>query len=215
MEPRRIGQHDIWRALDRLAAERGLSPSGLARAAGLDPTAFNPSKRIGAEGRRRWPSTESLVRCLHVLGVSFERFARIAEGADGPVAGGGAAVRAVPMVAYSRVSDPALFDRAGMPHGRGWDEWLGPALPGLHVYAVRMDRDVLHPVGRLGSVLVVAPGAVIGEGDRVLACGVSGVQVGIVRAAGSGVVRLAGFVEGECEVSFDAHRVHRIALVHF
>ncbi|NBS44953.1 MAG: helix-turn-helix transcriptional regulator, partial [Acetobacteraceae bacterium] len=34
---------DVWRALDALAAEYGLSASGLAKKAGLDPTAFNPS----------------------------------------------------------------------------------------------------------------------------------------------------------------------------
>ena len=39
--------HDqIWTALDRLAERGGLSPSGLARRSGLDPTTFNKSKRI-------------------------------------------------------------------------------------------------------------------------------------------------------------------------
>ena len=32
---------DIWRALDTLAAENGLSPSGLAKRAGLDPAKFD------------------------------------------------------------------------------------------------------------------------------------------------------------------------------
>jgi len=60
---------DIWRALDALAAEYGLSASGLAKKAGLDPTAFNPSKRIGADGRARWPSTESIAKVLDSLGA--------------------------------------------------------------------------------------------------------------------------------------------------
>jgi phage repressor protein C with HTH and peptisase S24 domain len=42
---------DIWRALDTLAAENGLSASGLARRSGLDPTTFNPSKRCMPDGR--------------------------------------------------------------------------------------------------------------------------------------------------------------------
>ena len=42
---------DVWRAMDAIAAENGLSASGLARRSGLDPTAFNPSKRIGPDGR--------------------------------------------------------------------------------------------------------------------------------------------------------------------
>ena len=36
---------DVWRAIDALAQEHGLSASGLAKRAGLDPTTFNKSKR--------------------------------------------------------------------------------------------------------------------------------------------------------------------------
>ena len=64
---------DIWRAIDALAAEHGLSASGLARKAGLDPTAFNPSKRIGADGRARWPSTESVAKVLAATGWGSRR----------------------------------------------------------------------------------------------------------------------------------------------
>lgn len=46
--------HDqIWGALDRLAARAGLSPSGLAKRKGLDPTTFNRSRRVTSEGRAR------------------------------------------------------------------------------------------------------------------------------------------------------------------
>ena len=41
----------IWTAIDRLAARAGLSASGLAKKAGLDPTTFNKSKRITPDGR--------------------------------------------------------------------------------------------------------------------------------------------------------------------
>src|SRR3954468_16268410 len=58
--PRAMLTHsDIWNAVDRLAARAGLSASGLAKKAGLDPTTFNKSKRVTPEGRPRWPSTES------------------------------------------------------------------------------------------------------------------------------------------------------------
>ena len=57
--------HDqIWTALDRLAERAGLSASGLAKRAGLDPTTFNKSKRITPDGRERWPSTESVAKAL-------------------------------------------------------------------------------------------------------------------------------------------------------
>src|SRR5690606_18980330 len=50
----------IWTAIDSLAQSNGLSASGLAKRAGLDPTTFNKSKRVAPDGRPRWPSTESL-----------------------------------------------------------------------------------------------------------------------------------------------------------
>src|SRR3954469_19313423 len=81
-------QHgDVWRGIDRLAAKHGLSASGLARRAGLDPTAFNPSKRITREGRPRWPSTESVAKILAVTGESFSSFVQLT-GAAGSGTGG-------------------------------------------------------------------------------------------------------------------------------
>ena len=74
-------QHaQIWRAIDALAARRGLTASGLARAAGLDPTTFNRSKRMGADGKARWPSTESLSRALEAAGAGFDEFAALLMG---------------------------------------------------------------------------------------------------------------------------------------
>src|SRR3954451_8118402 len=64
----------VWGAIDALAARYGLSSSGLARKAGLDPTAFNPSKRIGSDGRPRWPSTESVAKVLAATGESVHDF---------------------------------------------------------------------------------------------------------------------------------------------
>ncbi len=55
---------EIWVALDRLAAANNYSTSGLAKKAGLDPTTFNKSKRITADGKPRWPSTESISKSL-------------------------------------------------------------------------------------------------------------------------------------------------------
>ena len=43
----------IWIAIDALARRYGLSPSGLAKRAGLDATAFNPSKRVTVGGASR------------------------------------------------------------------------------------------------------------------------------------------------------------------
>src|ERR1700759_2546305 len=74
-------QHlQIWRAIDALAERKGLSASGLARAAGLDPTTFNKSKREGPDGKQRWPSTESLSRALTATDTSFDEFAAFLAG---------------------------------------------------------------------------------------------------------------------------------------
>jgi phage repressor protein C with HTH and peptisase S24 domain len=72
----------IWRAIDALAAKHGLSPSGLARRAGLDPTSFNKSKRGGA-GKLRWPSTESIAKILAATGATLHEFVALIESERG------------------------------------------------------------------------------------------------------------------------------------
>src|SRR5512138_1641215 len=119
----RILTHDqIWGALDRLAARAGLSPSGLAKKAGLDPTTFNKSKRITPDGRARWPSTESVSKSLNATGVTVEQFVSlITEGAPAPA-------RAIPMLALSAAGAAGHFDDSGFPAGAGWDEIAFPAI---------------------------------------------------------------------------------------
>ncbi len=74
----------IWSAIDALAKSRHLSASGLAKAAGLDPTSFNKSKRISGDSppRPRWPSTESVAKVLAATGATFHEFAQLAEPAE-------------------------------------------------------------------------------------------------------------------------------------
>ena len=65
--------HDqIWAAIDSLAARYGMSASGLAKKAGLDPTTFNKSKRVSPDGRQRWPSTESVAKVLEATGATLD-----------------------------------------------------------------------------------------------------------------------------------------------
>jgi phage repressor protein C with HTH and peptisase S24 domain len=65
---------DVWRGIDLLAKHHGLTASGLARRAGLDPTTFNPSKRVTKQSKLRWPSTESLAKILDATSTPFEDF---------------------------------------------------------------------------------------------------------------------------------------------
>jgi phage repressor protein C with HTH and peptisase S24 domain len=67
----------IWAAIDAIAETQGTSVSGLAKKPGLDPTAFNRSKRVGRDGRAHWPSTETLSRVLTVAGMDLRALADI------------------------------------------------------------------------------------------------------------------------------------------
>jgi len=81
-----LSHSEIWGAIDRLALKLSISPSRLARDAGLDATSFNKSKRITAAGKPRWPSTESIAKVLRTVNMDFEDFACMAKnkGASGP-----------------------------------------------------------------------------------------------------------------------------------
>jgi CheY-like chemotaxis protein len=83
----------IWKAVDVLAREHGLSASRLSIMAGLDPTALNKSKRIGSEGRPRWMSTETVAKILSVTNTSLGDFVRIID-QIGPESAGSAVLHA-------------------------------------------------------------------------------------------------------------------------
>jgi phage repressor protein C with HTH and peptisase S24 domain len=154
-------QHrDIWRGIDQLAAHYGLTASGLARRAGLDPTAFNPSKREGADGRPRWPSTESLARVLDAVGAGFDDFAALVDGRRGAIA---------PLIGFAQAGRDGFFDDAGFPVGEGWEEVRFPGLGADPVYALEISGNSMEPAYRAGDRIIVAPGAEVKTGDRVVA----------------------------------------------
>src|SRR5262249_24493583 len=122
----------IWEAIDALAARAGVSPSGLARRAGLDPTTFNKSKRITPDQRHRWPSTESLAKCLAATSTTLDQFVALV---GMPSRG---AVRTVPMIGLVQAGNGAYFDERGFSHGDGWDELGIPALEDRNAYALEI-----------------------------------------------------------------------------
>ncbi len=73
----RMTHPSLWLAIDLLAARNKMTTSGLARHAGLDPTAFNPSKRVSKHGRWSWPSSETVARILAATDTSPETFVRL------------------------------------------------------------------------------------------------------------------------------------------
>jgi phage repressor protein C with HTH and peptisase S24 domain len=159
---------DIWRALDTLAAESGYSPSGLAKAAGLDPTTFNPSKRRTPDGRARWPSTESLAKVLTATGASLEAFSTLVSGARALPATRVPTVRRVPLIGLAQAGRDGFFDDGGYPVGGGWDEVSLPEIGDPHAYALEISGDSMEPVFRDGDMVIVSPAAPIRRGDRVV-----------------------------------------------
>ncbi len=151
---------DLWKAIDKLAARHGLSASGLAKRAGLDPTAFNKSKRDGPDGAPRWLSTESLAKTLDAVGATLEEFAALAEGRQGHTA---------PLLGFAKAGNEGYFDDAGFPVGDGWEQVRFPGLSTETVYELEIAGDSMEPVYRKGDRIVVAPGVPVRKGDRVVA----------------------------------------------
>jgi phage repressor protein C with HTH and peptisase S24 domain len=161
---------DIWRAIDTLAAEHGLSPSGLARKAGLDPTSFNLSKRRTGNGKSRWPSTESLAKVLQATGARLEDFTALVMGARALTEGRQQRGRGkIPLVGMARASRPGLFDDGGYPAGACWEQMDMPATCDATAYALSIADDSTEPVYREGDIVLVSPAAPVRVGDRVVA----------------------------------------------
>ncbi len=167
---------DIWRALDTLAAEHGLSASGLAKRAGLDPTTFNPSKRRMPDGRARWPGTESLAKVLEATGASLEAFTALITGARALTSGGSIrqVQRRIPLIGLAQAGGEGFFDDGGYPVGGGWDEVTLPDIADPNAYALEISGDSMDPVFRDGDLVIVSPSAPIRRGDRVVARTMSG-----------------------------------------
>ncbi len=155
----------IWHAIDSLAARHGLSASGLAKLAGLDPTTFNKSKRGGANGKLRWPSTESISKVLAATGASLDEFIALI-GRDGSLRRSFS--RAVPLLGMAQAGSQGFFDDAGFPSGAGWDEIPFPEVADEHAYALEIAGESMLPVYRDGDRIVLSPAASVRRGDRVV-----------------------------------------------
>lgn len=154
--------HDqIWTALDRLAERSGLSPSGLAKKSGLDPTTFNKSKRITNDGRERWPSTESVAKALAATNTAIDTFVQLIT--DRP-----RVVQSVPLLGLAQAGAGGFFDDGGFPAGKGWDEIGLPSINDEHAYALEISGESMKPAYRDGDIIVVSPGTAIRRGDRVV-----------------------------------------------
>lgn len=167
--------HDsIWRAIDRLATTFGYSASGLAKQAGLDPTSFNKSKRISAEGKPRWPSTESISRILAATGATMSEFLSLIDDSDGLTRKDASVI---PLIGFAQAGAKGFFDEDGYPAGDAWDEVRFPDVGTAQdegVFALEINGDSMEPLYREGDVLVVSTAQPVRRGDRVIVRTVKG-----------------------------------------
>jgi len=157
---------EIWTGLDRLAERHGLSPSGLARKAGLDPTTFNRSKRVAGGGKPRWPSTESLAKALDAVGAGLGDLAALVDSRD--FSPSDEPSRPIPVIGLAQAGHSGFFDDGGFPVGAGWSEVDFPDVGDENAYALEITGDSMLPVYREGDVIIVSPGSTVRRGDRVV-----------------------------------------------
>jgi phage repressor protein C with HTH and peptisase S24 domain len=155
-----VSHQVVWNGIDALARRHGLSVSALAKRAGLDPTAFNLSKRTSKDGRERWPSFETIAKILDATGETLTSFASDGILCEQPQ-------RHVPLLGLAQAGSGGFFDSAGFPVGQGWDEVpLPTASDGT--YALEVTGDSMLPLYRDGDRLVLSPTAQLRRGDRVV-----------------------------------------------
>ena len=153
---------DIWEAIDRLAAKHNLSPSGLAKQAGLDATTFNKSKRSTRDGKLRWPSTESISKILAATSSNLSDLLNELPNAATTI------TQRIPVIGFAQAGDNGYFDDAGYPTGSGWEEIVFPDIGDPNAYALMVSGDSMEPLYRDGDRIIISPVANIRGGDRVI-----------------------------------------------
>ena len=162
-----ISHEKVWAAIDKIAARQGLSASGLAKKAGLDPTAFNKSKRKSPGGRQRWPSLESVAKILSATEERFDLFAELVQDAgidDDRLP----RQDTVPVIGMAQAGNEGFFDGGGFPVGYGWDEVVFPDTKKEGIYALELSGDSMLPLYRHGDIVIVSPHDTVRRGDRVV-----------------------------------------------
>ena len=205
--PRPLTHAQVWTALDRLAERAGMSPSGLAKRSGLDPTTFNKSKRITADGRERWPSTESVAKALAATNSSIDTCVQL-------IGDGARSLQSVPLLGFAQAGSGGYFDDSGFPAGKGWDEVALPSAIDEHAYALEISGDSMKPAYRDGDIIVVSPGTPIRRGDRVVVKTSGGeVMVKELKRRTTKTLELQSLNPAHADRTFDAADIEWIARI--
>ncbi|AWN47072.1 DNA-binding protein [Methylobacterium terrae] len=202
-----LSHERIWSAIDHLAQRHNLTASGLAKRAGLDATSFNRSKRISPDGRKRWPSTESVAKILAATGASLEDFLRLVE----PKASETRSV--VPLIPSE--SATGQIGANGLPgNGAAVHEMELPGLGQERCFAIEARGGALTPLYRDGDVLVVSPTAAMRKGDRVVTClGGGGILAAELKRRTARAAELSGPLPGEPDLVIPADEIAWMARV--
>ena len=201
-----LSHEKVWAAIDALAARHELTASGLARRSGLDPTTFNKSKRMAGDGRKRWPSTESLSKVIEATGSSLDEFLSLLAGEE---RGG----RPIPLIGFAQAGAGGYFDDAGYPAGQGWDEVEFPT--GTDgTFALEVSGDSMVPLYREGDVILVSRSEQVRRGDRVVVRTLEGeVMAKVLQRRTPNVVELKSINPAYEDRSFSPDEIDWIARI--
>ncbi|HUU65699.1 MAG TPA: helix-turn-helix transcriptional regulator [Methyloceanibacter sp.] len=206
----RLTHARVWSAIDALARRYGLSASGLAKQAGLDPTAFNKSKRVTGEGRPRWPTTESIAKVLSATGASFDDFTALVTAKPrrrNPA-------QPIPLIGMTQAGGGGFFDDGGFPVGGGWDQIRFPRVDDDNAYALEVTGVSMAPLYRDGDVLIVSPNAAPRKGDRVVLRTLDGeVMAKVLVRRTAKMVELASLNPAHANLVFPVERIDWIARI--
>ncbi len=206
----------IWRAIDTLASQRGLSPSALARLAGLDPTTFNRSKRFTSEGRPRWPSTESIAKVLEATDTQLDAFATLDMGAPEPVKGDPEteALGNVPLVGEVRdAAIEGLADSSLITLQKRRQSRVAVNVKQSR-FAVAVADDSLEPAYSQGNTLIASIAEIARSGDRVVVQPLRGQAIpGLLVRSTRSIIELAAFRPGHGAVEMARADVRWIARI--
>jgi phage repressor protein C with HTH and peptisase S24 domain len=199
----------IWTAIDALARRYGLSASALAKRSGLDATAFNRSKRVTAEGRPRWPTTESLAKVLDATGATLEDFvALVSADTRGKLA------PPIPLIGLTQAGGGGFFDDGGFPVGGGWDQIRFPKVEDDNAYALEVTGDSMQPLYRDGDILIISPNAGVRKGDRVVLRTIDGeVMAKVLMRRTAKTIELASMNPAHPNLVFPVDRIDWIARI--
>lgn len=196
----------IWATIDRLANDKGWSLSHLAKLAGMDATAFNKSKRIDPNGRKRMPNTETIINTAAALGMTTTEFFSVVEdGLKGSLK--------LPIISTEQAEDDSNWADNGWLGRYSFPRMSFPTMTGSIHWAMRLTTDDYEPVYRKNSILIFSPEQEPRADDHV------GIKVGGDYLLGrfvmfySGRVRVSNLIDSE-EVDLPIRTtefVHRIS----